>query len=336
MNFNGIYPIFFDDLTDTKNPENQDINYTISTTPAAVEYSFPLNQPKVVRKLMEIKEPITYIQKAIGEEQSQLYIQQGAELRERFPIIVHYWEFRSVYMNAIQDRRYSLEKRMLFINYMCKTAQSMINDGNESQVPGLVNFFFNKGDRNEIINIFGDVTPQFEYSVVDALALLRSMPSTKEFDEVRNTVFERLGYKLDFSNYSGQFKNCKDKYVEMKKYFYNDYLAQGKANSKEYMLENVMVNYIWTLCMPFADCTSDLWDNFIFFNTIFNALKVLLTVYIDKDNGDEGFVKAVAAFDSSLRSINGAFDGRYVKTTVGIIKKRGFMTPNHMAALSLS
>ena len=70
MNFNGIYPIFFDDLTDTKNPENQDINYTISTTPAAIEYSFPLNQPKVVRKLMEIKEPVTYIQKPIGEEQS--------------------------------------------------------------------------------------------------------------------------------------------------------------------------------------------------------------------------------------------------------------------------
>lgn len=337
MNFSVIYPNYYNELTDTSVPENQDVKYTVSVTPAAVEYSFPLNQERVVRKLMEISEPINFTVAPIKEEMAEMYVDQSKELVEKFPMLQHYWPLRSVYMNSLQDRSFSIEKRMLLINYMCKTIQSMIEDGNEKDIPGLVNFFFTKGDRNEIMQIFSDVTPQFEYSVVDALAMLRSMPSTKEFDEVRNTVFDKLGYKVDFSNLKEvKFADIKDKYLDMKKYFFADYIKQGKKDSREYMLENIMCGYVWELCEPFSDCTSDLWENFIFFNTLFNTLKVMLTVYVTKENGDDGFVKAVTAFDDSLSHVENAFRGGLVKSTVNIIKKRGYVTPNHMAALSLS
>ena len=85
--------------------------------------------------------------------------------------------------------------------------------------------------------------------------------------------------------------------------------------------------------MPYADFNITLWDNFVFYNTLFNTIKVLLTCYTyDKQDKDEAFVKAIIAFDTSLR----ATDGNIVRRIVDANVKEGLATNGDMAILAMS
>ncbi|MBQ8569413.1 MAG: hypothetical protein IJ446_09385 [Oscillospiraceae bacterium] len=335
MPFSIISPAYYNELTDETNPLNEGVSYTVTVTPYSVEYSFPLMQERVVRKLMEIKEPISFNQQGIDEEKGKVYIEKAKDLVSKFPQLIHYWPGKSVMMNAIQDRQYSIEKRMLLINYVFKAVDNMNNNGKEKEIPPFIMDFMAHPDRSAIMEYFSSLNPNFEFSVLDALSMMAGMPDTKNFKEVRQTVFDRLGYKTDLSNVKDHpFSDVKDKYFDMKINFFSDYLGQGKDKdeNREYLLENVLVGFIWSLNMPFSDYSLSMWDNFAFFNVIFNTLKVLLTVYVTKENGDEDFVKAVTAFDESIRAIKGGM----VQTTVDMLNKRGFNTNGDMAILSLS
>ena len=117
-------------------------------------------------------------------------------------------------------------------------------------------------------------------------------------------------------------------YRPMKKAYYEDFLK-----GREHYIEQVMVNYVWTYCMPYADCTSSLWDNFVFFNTLFNTIKVLITIatYI-ADDKDEAFVEAISEFDLALRRTKGSI----VKLIADANVKEGLATNGDMAILSMS
>lgn len=334
MPFSIISPSYYDELTDESNPLNENISYSVTVTPYSVEYSFPLMQERVVRKLMEIPAPISFNQQGMDEAKGQMYIEKSKALLEQFPQLIHYWPAKSVMMNAIQDRQYSIEKRMLLINYVFKAIEMMIKDGKEKEVPPFIMDFMAHPDRNAIIEYFSSLKPNFEFSVMDALSMMAGMPDTENFKEVKQTVFDRLGYKTDLSNLKEHpFSEVSEKYIAMKAHFFSDYLGQGKKeDSREYILENVLVGFIWSLNMPYSDFSLSMWDNFAFFNVIFNTLKVILTVYVTKENGDEDFVKAVTAFDESIRAIKGGV----VAVTVDMLNKRGFNTNGDMAILSLS
>ena len=84
--------------------------------------------------------------------------------------------------------------------------------------------------------------------------------------------------------------------------------------------------------MPFSDFSKNIWDNFAFLNILFNTLKVLLTVYVTEENGDDGFVEAVCALDESLRAVNNGL----VRVIIDSLDKRGFNTNGFMAVLAMS
>ena len=85
--------------------------------------------------------------------------------------------------------------------------------------------------------------------------------------------------------------------------------------------------------MPYADCTSNLWDNFIFFNTLFNTIKVLLTCATYKaEDKDEAFINAITEFDKALRRTKGSI----VKLIAAANAKEGLATNGDMAILSMS
>ena len=333
MSFPIISPVFYKELTDSSKEENDGVKYNVTISPEAVEYSFPLYQEKVVRKLMEMKEIIPFSRQESNPETIKKYLVRRDELVEKYPQLEHYWQGRVVMMNAIQDRGYSIEKRMLIMNFMCKSMQNAIDNARGNELQPFINGFLQSPDRSKIMDFFKTLKPNFLFSVMDALSMLRGMPSTPEFDEVRKTVFDRLGYPEDekeAENYS--FEKHLPEYLNMKKYFFADYLRQGEEDSKEYYLENVMMNYIWTFTMPFADYRLSLWENFVFYNVIFNTVKVMLTCYITAENGDEGFVKAITAFDSSVQEI----DGSMADVTFRAVEARGFDTNGDMAILSMS
>ena len=191
-------------------------------------------------------------------------------------------------------------------------------------IPAFVGEFLKTPEHDEVIKYFESVKPNFAYSLCDGLSFLRTMPSNEALDKVRFTVFKNVGCDQSMRD----FKFDESKYIPMKKAYYEDFLK-----GREHYIEHIMVNYVWTYCMPYADFSIPLWDNFVFFNTLFNTIKVMLTCYtFDREDKDEAFLTAIKAFDTSLREIK----GNVVKRIVDANVKEGLATNGDMAILAMS
>ncbi len=333
MEFSIVSPLFFNTLTDKNNPDREGLRYTVTVTPASVEYSFPMNQEPVIRALISQKEAIAFQARKLKPEQAAKYAKQVDSLIKKNPFLKNYAICKTVMMNCIQDRTYAIEKRFLLMNFMMKSMQNLIDNKKESEVYPFALTFLNHNDRDEIINYFKSIRPNFAFSVMDALSMLHSLPSTEKFDKVRSRVFSKLGYKDDCSDFGTRpFDAMEKDYINMKANFYENIIKQGKEDSKEYYLENIMVGFIWSMNFPYAEFTLSLWDNFAFFNIMFNVIKVLLTVYVNDDTFDDDVVTAISALDESFRSVSNGL----VKTTISVLNDRGFNTNGDMAVLAMS
>ena len=322
-----ITPSYFQELAEDTTQEEK-IQYNVLTSPSAIEYAFPIYQKPLIRKLMSIKDVLSFKMTNLKPEHEEEFAKQGAELVEKYPQLKHYWEFKVLTMQILQNRNFSFEKRMLILNYAYKTLQGMLDktEGEEQEkyIATFLRDMTVPKHHDAIMKYFETITPNFAYSLCDGLSLLRALPVSEEYDKLLDKVFAAVNCDRAMK----EFRFDETIYMPMKKAYYEDFLK-----GREHYIEQVMVNYVWTYCMPYADCTSNLWDNFIFFNTLFNTLKVLLTIatYI-ADDKDEAFVEAVSEFDSALRRTKGSI----VKLIAAANAKEGLATNGDMAILSMS
>lgn len=320
-----ITPEFFREFADESIPENKDIVYNVLTTPASIEYVFPINQERVIRRLMDTPERLSYKMTTLKPEQEEEYAKKGEELIKGFPFLKYYWPIKSLTMNILQNRNYVFEKRMLMLNYAYKTVQTMMDKFKEELIPQFVNDFTHTPEHDEIMKYFESIKPSFAYSYSDGMSFIKALPETDDWKKVCFGIFKNAGVdgNTQFVAYD------EEKYKRMKKAYHEEFLK-----GREHYIEHVMVNYVWTFCMPYADYqTSTLWENFVFFNVVFNAIKVMLTCYTyDKSDKDQAFITAIKAFDDSLRQVK----GNAVRRIVDVNIAEDMMNNGDMAILSMS
>ncbi|MGN0642861.1 MAG: hypothetical protein ACI4JJ_06915 [Huintestinicola sp.] len=316
-----ITPDFFQELTDKNKDDSELAGYNVVFSPAAVEYSFPLNQEVLIRKLMNTPGILQYRMTNLKPEHEEEYSKNSKELVEKYPVLKHYWNIKSLTMNILQNRRYVFEKRMIILNFAYKTMQGMLDQEKDELIPKFVASFTSTEDHDDVIKYFESIKPNFAYSLCDGLSFLRALPETDDFSKVIFNVFKNVGVDKSMKD----FKFDSAKYLPLKKAYYEEFLK-----GKEHYIEHVMVNYSWTLCMPFPDYRNSLWDNFVFFNILFNSIKVMLTCY-KKDMTDDDFVFAIKAFDGALNGAKGI-----ISRTIAANNKEGLATNGDMAILAMS
>lgn len=324
MQYPIIVPEFYQEIVTTDKANHPDVFYNVLMTPAAVEYAFPLNQETVIRKLMEKKEPLQYKMVKLKPEEEKAYSEKAQDIIDEYPVLRNYWDIKGLTMNVLQDRRYPIEHRMLMLNFIYKNVQIMLDKSKDEAIPQFVAAFANQPDHEDVIKYFKDIKPNPAYSLSDGLSLLASLPVDEELAEIKKDVCRALGIPEDMK----KFAYDEAKYMGLKMEFSKDFLK-----GREHYMENVIVNYVWTYCMPYADYNLPIWKNFIFFNTIFNTLKVLLTCYTSgKEDKDEAFVKAVRVFDNALRSCK----VNIVAKISQVNEDAGLSNNGDMAVLSIS
>ena len=323
-----ITPSYFQELAEDKTLEEK-VQYNILTSPSAVEYVFPIYQKPLIRKLMSIDGILSFKMTNLKPEHEEEFAKQGAAIVEKYPNLKHYWDFKVLTMQILQNRNFVFEKRMLLLNYAYKTLQGMLEKTTgEEQDKYIATFLRDMNvpkNQDSVMKYFESITPNFAYSLCDGLSLLRALPASEEYNKLLDTVFANV--KCDRA--MKEFKYDDKIYMPMKKAYHEDFLKNGR----EHYIEQVMVNYVWTYCMPYADCTASLWANFVFFNTIYNTVKVLITcTTYNAEDKDEAFVNAISEFDKALRRTKGSL----VKTIAAANEKEGVATNGDMAIISIS
>ena len=323
MGFPLVTPSYFKEIVDVSKPVEAYDFVEIIASPAAIEYITHLRNPDVVRKLMSLEGILEYKMVQLPDKESEQFIEQSREALKINPDAAYYWQLRTLMMNTLQNRNVTFEKRMLLLNYAIKTIQGMIDGHQSNLIPGFISKFNENTEYEKILEYFKSITPSFDYALADGISLLKSVvKETPEYKDVLNTVYKNLGVSGPETLGMVDMK----KYVQMRADFTNDFMEKHSA-----WIENIMINYVWSYSIPFAAAGRlTLWDNYVFFCALYNAVKILITCY--RPETDDDFVKAVTSFDDALQRTG----KEIVWKMVAVIKNAGQANNGDMAVLTIS
>lgn len=328
MSYPLIAPDFYKEYTESWDREKDgDIPCEIIFTPAAAEYVFTLNNVDTVMRLMAHKEKLTFQMYNLkpDPERDAAYEKQNKEKLALFPLLQYYWPLKTLMMNILQRREAAFEKRMLVLNYAIKAVQEIIDRNQAEAIPAFVSQFIAREDYSDVLAYFAELRPALDYSMNDGLSLLDIFNTNPQFGEIMNTIYANLGIDRSKEATKEDIERHVKNYFELKKSFYTDFLK-----GREHYIENIMVNYLWSLSMPFADPSISVWDNYVFYCALYNAIKVMLTCYM-KDKDDSDFAYAVAMFSYQFHNT----PREIVREVVKIIKDAGEGNNGDMAMLVL-
>lgn len=323
MGFPIVSPVFMKEVMKRIGAETPDEFCDVIVSPAAVEYAPQLCSEEVVKMLMEESRTLAYSMVNLTDEQSEQFAAKSQEIIQAYPPAQYYWQMRTLFMSVLQNRGVNLEKRMLLLNYAVKTVQGMLDKGQPNLIPQFIEEFTGSQSYDHVLEYFKSIRPNPGYALADGISLLKSLNKPNAaYKDVLNTIYRNLGV----SGPETLQMTDMDKYLGMRKTF-----TEFAAGEKAHYIENVMISYVWTYAIPFADPQFNFWEHFVFFCSLYNAFKVMVTCYVT-DGSDEKFLKAVCAFDSAIRS-----SGRkLIKNVVYAVRNAGQNNNGDLAVLTLS
>lgn len=323
MNYPVITPEYYMALVENRE-ENKGLSYSVLVSPAAVEYVFPMKHRRVVQTIMDISTPLSFKMAQVKPEDIAVYEEQGKKLIKENPILAHYWNIKSITMLILQNRKYSITERMLILNYAYDLCQRMIDTDGGKQIAEFTKDVAGIADLSDVVEKFEKVPANLAYSLMDGLSFLRGLPQTDEWDAVIKKAFDNLGVAFD----ADTFKFDSELYTKMKKEYEEFYIQ----NNAHYM-EQVLVNLVWSYCMPCVDVKMSFWDNYIFFNVLANAVKVLITCYTyGNDDKKQAFEDAIVAMFGAMDKVQGGI----ARKVAGINKEKKTNHNGDMAMLAKS
>ena len=324
MGFPVVSPVILKQLIEQFKPMQPDEFCDVIVSSAAVEYSPHLSNIETVKALMQEKDILAYSMTNLPDDQSQQFVEQSRRILETYPTAQYYWQMRTLFMNALQNRNINFEKRFLLLNYAVKTVQGMIDKGQPNLIPQFIEDFTNPDfDYKPVLEYFKEVRPDFGYSLADGISLLKSLSKPNAaYKEVLSKIYSNLGVSGPETLKMVDMK----KYIGMRKQ-YSEFVFGEKAR----YMENVMINYVWSYSIPLADPEFNFWDHFVFFCSLYNAIKVMITCYAP-DGEDEAFAKAISAFDTALR----ASDKKLMNKVIYAARNMGQNNNGDLAILTLS
>ncbi len=324
MGFPVVSPTVLKELIEEMKPMQPNEFCDIIVSSAAVEYSPRLCHIEVVRALMKEKDILSYNMSDLPDEQSGQFIEQSRRILELYPNSKYYWQIRTLFMNVLQNRKLHLEKRLLLLNYSVKTIQGMTDKGQSGLIPPFIEDFTKPdADYEHVLKYFNAVRPNPAYSLADGVSLLKSLNKPNAaYKEVLSGVYKSIGVSGPETLKMADI----NKYLRLRKQY-----ADMISGEKSSYIENVLISYVWSYSLPLADPEFNFWDHFVFFCSLYNAVKVMITCFAP-DGDDERFAKAISAFDSAIR----ASDKDLMKKIIYAVRNAGQNNNGDLAVLTLS
>ncbi len=323
MGFPIVAPVMLNDLKEQLIPLTPEDFCDVAVSVSAVEYIPKLSNIDVAKAYISEKDIIAFNMMNMPDEKSADLIEKSREILKAFPASHYYWQLRTLFMSIIQNREINLEKRFLLLNYAVKTVQGMYDNGQANLIPKFVEDFTSQKDFSPVLEFFKQVRPNPAYSLADGISFIKALNKPNAaYKEVLGTVYKNLG----ISGPESLKLIDMQKYIGMRKAY-----SEAMTTEKAVAMENVLVNYIWANSLPFNIPTLNYWEHFVFFCSLYNAIKVLYTCYMPNKESED-FAKAISAFDAAIR----ASGDDLMRKVVIAAKNSGQSNNGDMAMLTLS
>lgn len=307
MQLNFFKPEFYNELGDT------DYRYIYRVLNGIVlEEDCSLANEEVVRRLMGLANGISYCveQKEIGSI-GQLGILdcviEEKDIQQR-PALEYYWDRKTVSSAILEMRDVPLDDRILFLGMTYDRMQQFEMAGEPERIREYADHVLKEYENADIRKMFGQVKGNKKLSRLTSIMFFEMLiGGTKEQETFKKRVFKTMGV------------TCKvvfppDGSVN-KQYAYLDKAYEAGVDNlkcflkgREYILENLMVQWNSLIELRFVKGKRGIWQTYMFLVCVYLVTPFMIAGCLDKELKDEDFAAAVSKGCGWILENDGAFD----------------------------
>lgn len=182
----------------------------------------------------------------------------------------YFWELRRFAITLLQNRSYSLWKRIAILGMFCLQVSNLKNTGNSGDVSTVIETFQQRINRGSYDEYLDEVPNNLEILI----ELIRNLVNPAQLQEFKHEGFRRCfpEYWPDAENAAGnlQQETVIPKYIDAYKKYYG-----ALMQDKDYILENYVVHYMFRTHFP-LNTDKNIFEQFNMLVLNYAMLKVLL------------------------------------------------------------
>jgi hypothetical protein len=276
------------------------VRYVI--TPHSVDYVLMLANPAVAKRLIEQTDPILFTMTYMSEEDEAKFSNNAKAIITQYPNMKYFYPIRQLSMYILQMPSIPFPQRLLVLNHAMSTVKGMFEQFQPELVDAFAQNITHTTDFTETIKYFDKVPISPPAALTEGVSFLKALYNTakdaeKESYRKFKPFYERIYKGLGVSGPDTFTQTDVNAFVKNRADFGINYL-----DARPNIMENIMINYLWAYCVPFTEPQLSVWDNFGFYITLYNAIKIFITL-IEPEN-DEDLIAALSAFDVVLTDVS--------------------------------
>ena len=238
------------------------------------EYVFPsLSCEAIVELLLNRTDAVQLVSESISENRKDYNTSIEKKNFARRPLLELYSELMRWGLDLLQDRRFSLDDRMVLLaNAMC-LIDWMERNGRVGELPDAMDKFLQMDNLQQTLHKYDkySIGPK-AFLTVNGNTFARFF-NLSPYQASARRVLDGLGIEVVETEENGHAR-YRLKLVDNQKYLRRKENLAGFMRQKEMFLEHVMVCEYLRSMMPVTE--PSVWDNFKFFNVCYALLKGIL------------------------------------------------------------
>ncbi|WP_318615788.1 flagellin lysine-N-methylase [Sporosarcina sp. YIM B06819] len=283
-----------------------------------VEKSATLSCPEVARLVLLNEKGIDFIQD-VEPSNTKGFLKKHSMSKEQQEL---FWNLRIFTIRTLQNRNISIENRLIILGLFYRKFDKLSSEGKSEKVLLLMQEFESSIDDESLLDSIKQLPGNISFQVSMCKSLLEyrlsSSITSQRYVDCLNEMVKGLGIDIEFFE-----DDINQRYKEAYEVDYKPFI-----DKHEYILENYLVNYVFTNLFPFDKKTVT--DSFAILIINFSMIKLHLIGMAKYHNGlnNDLVIKLVQSYSKTIDHNNA-----YLKNVENLLKGHGYTTLAHMVVL---
>lgn len=238
----------------------------------------------------------------------------------------YYWDIKTLVITIMKNRTYSVEDRLILLGIAFKHIDELVKTDNGDKIASYVDGLIAacSADSSMLDEIKNIKSKSFENALNFANILIRMAQSHSFPVDMNEKIKSAYGIVYEFVDDQDTVNFTTDPLKVEKQLG----LLFNLLSGREYIIENLMLNSMLYLNLPFTNTSLSFWDSYIFICMSYSVMMFFAAGNLTENSDDKDFIDAIAVFSRCL------FHNPYLpQVIIDTIKKNDFSSLGAMVSL---
>lgn len=235
----------------------------------------------------------------------------------------NFWNLRIFIIALLQNRKYKLWQRLVILGLFCRSLEQNIQEDNGQDIPELIATYFDYLDKGVFLEELNAIPDAYTIQ----MKLMKEVADYRLASGISPRHITCFAQFLEGVQYTAEntVEQIGQHYTEAYNNYYQPFMAE-----REYILENYLVNDVFTYLFPFGRQKS-VFDNYVLLAVKYAMIKMFLIgmAGVHKENFS---TEHVIMLISSLAKMV-SHDDYFLQNVAQLLKDSNFNTMPYMAIL---